>query len=109
MPLLEFTRELSSALINAYKPKTAAVVGRPRKRSSGSGIGQVQKRGPGRVFAVPDPDRDSRCDQIGHWPEYRQSKGRCRFCPALARVYCVECNVALCLNQNRNCFQDFHT
>ena len=101
MPLLEFTKELSSSLINTGKTRVSSGVGRPKKQ-----VGQVPaKRRQGRTFTIPSPDRESRYDYLGHWPEYHQSRRKCRFCPALARVYCSE--VALCLTQGRNCFCGF--
>ena len=91
MPLLEFAIELSSSLINTGR--TSVIRCWKDKKTQ---IGQVPvKRRQGRAFTIPTPDRESRYDHLGHWPEYRQSRRKYRFCPALVRVYCKKCEVAL--------------
>ena len=106
-PLLEFTRDLSEGLLKAGKTKSN-VPGRPKRRSSlDTSVNTVSKKG--RKPSVPLPDRDSRYDSLGHWPEHRSSKGRCKMCPnGYSRVACSKCNTTLCLNKERNCFKDFH-
>lgn len=54
------------------------------------------------------PNDFIRTDGYGHLPEHG-GKGRCRYCrDGTSRMKCVKCKVALCFNQNRNCFAQFH-
>ena len=50
-------------------------------------------------------------DGYAHWPEFNDSRFRCKYrkCALLTYVQCEICNVALCLNKERNCFREFHT
>lgn len=59
------------------------------------------------------PDASLRFDQIGHFFKIDKSRlVRCKHekCDKKSYIYCVKCNVHLCLNiqENRNCFTDFH-
>ncbi len=107
MPLLVFISQLSEALIKAGKTGSSKrPVGRPSKRAS-----EIETETPkrGRTAAVALPDTDSRYDMYGHWPEYREKKNKCRLCKTgYTRVYCLKCNIGLCLTSNKNCFKDFH-
>ena len=75
-PLLEFTRDLSEGLMKAGKMKSNAP-GRPKRRSSLDTFVNTESK-KGQKPSVPLPDRDSRYDSLGHWPEHRSSKGRCK-------------------------------
>ena len=86
MPLLEFTKELSSAQRTTLRHLSRE--DQECKATTG-------------LVNLASGDQGTRYDSLGHWPEYRPLKNKCRFCP--------KCNVALCLTQQRNCFQDFHT
>ncbi|KAF0389230.1 piggybac transposable element-derived protein 4-like [Gigaspora margarita] len=59
-----------------------------------------------------------------HFPEYRTKRSACLWCrymrkknnlpylqnPPQSNIYCSECGVALCCNNQRSsCFKDFHT
>ena len=110
-PLLEFTRELSEGLMNAGKIKP--ILGQPKKSSKSPASIRISNTC-GRVYAVPTPVRDTRYDMIGHWPEFREMKGRCHQCneagkESTPRSYCMKCNMPLCCTQKRNCFLAFHT
>lgn len=55
------------------------------------------------------PVADVRYDAVGHWPEYSQNRKRCKECiKYYSRMRCSKCNVALCLNRDRNCYKVFH-
>lgn len=101
--LLIFSQEIAEALIMANKVPTSSNRGRPSKRKS------VEKRPGGKKPAVPLPCHDVRYDCLGHWPIPVSDKKRCRLCHEYSRINCEKCNIYLCLNQNRNCFREFHT
>lgn len=65
-----------------------------------------QKRGK----VAPVPNKDIRCDQIGHWPQFTEKRGRCKYpgCIGVPKIICVKCNIHLCLTPNSNCFIKFH-
>ena len=108
MSLLIFISKLSDALIKAGKESSCKrPAGRPSKRASEASDAETPKRGRAAVVALPDVD--SRFDMFGHWPEYRKKKNKCRLCKSgYSRVYCLKCNICLCLTSDRNCFKDFH-
>lgn len=101
--LLLFTQELAEALIRANKVPTTNNRGRPSKRKS------LEQRPGGKKPAVPLPCNDVRYDGLGHWPIPISDKKRCRLCQEYSRMSCEKCKLHFCLNQNRNCFRDFHT
>lgn len=51
-----------------------------------------------------------RLDQIGHFPMH-EDRQRCKNgdCVGRSQVVCEKCEVHLCLNNNRNCFKEFHS
>lgn len=58
------------------------------------------------------PSNELRYDQRGHLPKFDQQKNatRCKKenCESRTHVYCVKCNVHLCIAKNKHCFNDFH-
>lgn len=54
-----------------------------------------------------------RYDQRGHFPRFDNNKNatRCKKenCKSRTHMYCVKCNVHLCIAKNKECFVDFHT
>ena len=101
--LLKFTTSISTSLM---KRNTVPKVGRPLKRSS---VDSDKSQGPLRKI-TPNPQVDVRLDCVGHWPEYRDNKRKCRRCKVgQSRVYCMKCDICLCFNGTRNCFFDHHT
>lgn len=95
MPLRKFQASVAAALCNSGKPAR----GRPSLES-------VKKR---KKQVNPAPLDDVRFDEVGHFPTYENKRQRCRNCPdGFAFVKCVKCKVHLCLNENRNCFLDYH-
>ena len=72
----------------------------------------------GKMPKTAAPQDDARFDEIGHWPQHVQKKGRCRACKMTSRVKCLKCSrshgdgngsVYLCLESDRNCFYDYHS
>ena len=53
-------------------------------------------------------------DTADHLPDFAPSQIRCAFCSSKnveSRTYvrCITCNIALCLQKDCNCFQQYHT
>ena len=104
LPLLAFSSKVAAGLTVASKPLERSV-GRPRKHKSI----EDAVAGPGRRILTPTPVNCVRTDQTSHWPCYRDSKGRCRFCKkGIILTSCMKCEVHLCFTSERNCFYDFH-
>ena len=106
--LLKFTSIIASSLTKASKAVKS--VGRPSKRS----LDQSDVTTPSlkRLAKVPTPipATDVRYDNVGHWPECRDDKRKCRLCKTgQSRVFCSKCDICLCLSNARNCFLDFHS
>lgn len=63
-----------------------------------------------RVLADPTPEK--RIQEAAHLPEVTKGiQKRCAMqkCKKKSTVYCVKCNVYLCLVGGRNCFRKFHS
>lgn len=56
------------------------------------------------------PPKDVRTDGIDHFPYWSNDRQRCKLpaCKGKSFVTCQKCNVALCLNKDKNCFLAFH-
>ena len=109
MRLCKFSSKIAHSLLQRDKPVDRPL-GRPLKRKS------VEVRIERRGKWAPAPQADVQFDEIGHWPEKVSSKGKCRHCKMTCRYICKKCsrsvasgNIHLCLEENRNCFYDFHT
>lgn len=63
-----------------------------------------------RVKMKKKPRNELRYDEISHFPEVdkKRNASRCKDCKGSTHFFCSKCNVHLCLNSNRNCFEDFH-
>ena len=62
-----------------------------------------------RAASNSQPDSDVRLDCVAHWPEFRKEKRKCRYCKTgQSRVYCMKCDICLCLSGARNCFVEYH-
>lgn len=106
-PLLDFSLEISASLIKCGKSGISRKVGRPSLEEAEIRA-KAEKRG--RKPDTPLPAKAIRLDTTHHWPEYKETKSRCRHCKTgFSRVYCDKCTVCLCLSNARNCFRDFHT
>ena len=87
------------------RPKPKA--GRPSKCLSTE---PETTQGPSRKKPVQELEVAARVDCIGHWPEHRLNKRKCRLCKTgQSRIYCMKCDICLCLNGTRNCFVEYHT
>ena len=59
---------------------------------------------------VPD---GARTGKVAHLPGIRNSRRRCAHCSTKAiekrtKFYCLTCQVPLCIQEQKNCFQKFH-
>ncbi|KAK3923098.1 PiggyBac transposable element-derived protein 3, partial [Frankliniella fusca] len=55
------------------------------------------------------PDDSIRYDGNHHFPSFRTSQRRCKFCKnGWTTVLCVRCDVSLCFVPTRQCFTHFH-
>ena len=110
MTLLNFTKELSEALIHARQPVKTPSRGRPTKRSLQTDEQEdKENKKKGKTPATPLPCADVRYDATEHWPIAVHEKKRCRFCQSYCRMICSKCKIYVCLVPERNCFGDFHT
>ena len=101
LPLKDFQTQIAYALAKKGKQMK-----RPRGRPSNSP--QPSKKP--RKSAGPAPTDDVRRDNLAHWPIPVEKKMRCKNCiHRFSRMKCSKCDVALCLNNNNNCFLDYHT
>lgn len=63
-----------------------------------------------RCRADPTPER--RTQEAAHLPEVKKGiQKRCALdkCKMKSTVFCIKCNVYLCLVDGRNCFRKYHT
>ena len=56
------------------------------------------------IQRVPD---DVPLDGYCHWPLHKPKRSHCALCKGKTRRS-SKCEKGLCLNENRNCFKDFH-
>ena len=99
MSLLKSTSAITRALTMAGK-----VVARPVGRPSKNGAVSLTPVAPKKSKLNPMPSPDARFDQLGHWPEFRPNKHKCRSCKTLiGRVCCMKCNLCLYLSNPKNC------
>ena len=89
---LDFRYSIAQTMIRKFSSRKRAVpLSRPSKRSRGPSF-----------------------DIVDHLPDFAPSRVRCAFCSSKnveSRTYvrCITCNIALCLQKDRNCFQQYHT
>ena len=107
MSLLKFISKVSLSLLHRNTIPTAKV-GRPSKRMSTDNNTQPEHK----KWAASNsqPDSDVRLDCVAHWPEFRKEKRKCRYCKtgqSQSRVYCMKCDICLCLSATRNCFVEY--
>ena len=92
LSLLVFRYSFSRSMIRKFSSRKRAVtLSRPSKRSRGPLL-----------------------DIVDHLPDFAPCRVRCNFCSSndvesRAYVRCITCNIALCLQKDRNCFQQYHT
>ena len=89
---LDFRYSIAQSMIRKFSSRKRAVpLSRPSKRSRGPSF-----------------------DIMDHLPDFAPSRVRCAFSSSKnveSRTYvrCITCNIALCLQKTRNCFQQYHT
>ena len=89
---LDFRYSIAQTMIRKFSSRKRAVpLSRPLKRSRGPSF-----------------------DIVDHLPDFAPSRVRCAFCSSKnveRRTYvrCITCNIARCLQKDRNCFQQYHT
>ena len=89
---LDFRYSIAQTMIRKFSSRKRAVpLSRPSKRSRGPSF-----------------------DIVDHLPDFAPSRVRCAFCSSKnveSRTYvrCITCNIALCLQKDCNCFQQYHT
>ena len=88
----DFRYSIAQTMIRKFSSRKRAVpLSRPSKRSRGPSF-----------------------DILDHLPDFALSRVRCAFCSSKnvdSRTYvrCMTCNIALCVQNNRNCFKQYHT
>ena len=100
MPLKKFQAEVASSLIQTQKRK----VGRPS-------LDDTLTPPPTKRSATiqGNPSQDVRQDGVNHLPAYTEKRQRCKRCKiGFSYLQCQKCNVWLCLQRERNCFNGFH-
>ena len=57
------------------------------------------------------PAKDIRLDENDDCPDFMDKLQRCKNpeCKGLSFFKCSKCGTAMCLNESKNCFLDFHT
>lgn len=98
--LPEFREQIAYGLCNFSLTKK---VGRPSTTpyEPSSSIGKK---------CVKPPD-DVKFDNTGHIPGMfdKSGKKRCKHCKKSdTQIYCIKCQINLCLTPSKNCFLDFH-
>ncbi|CAH1991171.1 unnamed protein product [Acanthoscelides obtectus] len=107
MPLADFKVAIADALCISGKSVLSRKRGRPSANLEHAYL-EKTKRGP----AAEIPQIEVRKDGIDHLPEWRENeRNRCKHpdCKYQSYIYCVKCQLPLCLNKDRNCYLRFHT
>lgn len=104
LPLLKFKLEVADCLL--LKDKEC---GTKRGRPSAD-VDELYKAKAKRGPTLKIPAKPVRTDMFGHFPEYREKKGRCKNpgCSGICKVFCCKCKVNLCFTPKSNCFMKFH-
>lgn len=103
--LREFRLEVAKALCLSG-PSLMRKRGRPSSFVSDMLEGRKKKKPKATV-----PPVDARTDVIEHFPLWSNTRQRCKMpaCKGKSYITCQKCDVALCLNKDKNCFLSFHT
>lgn len=57
----------------------------------------------------PNPSREARLDEFGHYPSVVVKQNRCKVCKTgFTKVSCMKCKVHLCLTHEKNCYLTYH-
>ena len=105
LSLSEFKVKIAKSLL--YMGKSAD--GKKREKPSFEKEIEAKRRRLNR--GLPLPEKDYRYDHIDHWPVRSKERHLCKMpeCKAKINTYCTKCKVFLCINYDKNCFQNFHT
>ncbi|CAF1561946.1 unnamed protein product, partial [Adineta steineri] len=62
-----------------------------------------------RALTTQHPLSSTRRDGFHHWPK-STTKGRCRNigCHGYSTIICSKCQLRLCINSRKNCFERYH-
>lgn len=103
MSLLDFRIELATTLCSIGVPV-------PLRRGRPSDVQNNidAKRKKANTSSIPP--QDVRLDKENHFPLWNNTRLRCKnpLCKSQTFVICQKCRIALCFNQNKNCFLVFH-
>ncbi|KAK2712118.1 hypothetical protein QYM36_010971 [Artemia franciscana] len=112
MDLLSFRMEIAEALTSA-EGMTPRRRGRPRSLTSSEedkheNVDESVSRK--RKMKLQRPCSAVKNDAFSHWPQKVKGQSRCKNSPCVlkTRTMCLKCNVPLCLEEDRNCFKEFH-
>ena len=105
--LMDFKLAISESLC-----KKQQVVSKRRGRPSSSSAveGAYQRKRKIGHNTHPIPQKSIRMDNVDHFPLVKEKRGRCRLpgCTSAPYIYCMKCEVYLCLDKNKNCYLAFH-
>ncbi|CAF1429375.1 unnamed protein product [Adineta ricciae] len=106
MSLLTFRLNVAESLLKSAPLVPPVKRGRPSLKLST--VESSASTSP-RAAPSPLPPKNIRFDKYDHWP-IQIEKGRCRNagCNGYTRISCSKCKLRLCLNENNNCFKDYH-
>lgn len=114
--LVKFTASISEALIHEQKLPPELVRKRGRPLSSTSAVNtssaeqiDITERPKKRLVSTVISGKESRYDNVGHFPVRAEPKQRCKLCHNYIRMKCVKCNCHLCITKDKNCFLNYHT
>lgn len=104
-PLMVFKAEVAHGLLTYRRIFSVKRTARSREHSE-SPPTRSPRPGPSRLITT-----DARFDDIGHTAIYAK-RARCKHCTNInsySRIKCKKCNVNLCITQNKDCFEAYHT
>ena len=102
LTLIQFTMEVSSALVENAKPTPKKRVGRPALNDTNSSLDASCS------LKRPRKTPDIRYDKHEHWPVHREDRPRYFLCKEKTRLGCSKFEKGLCLTKDRNYFTHFH-
>ena len=102
LTLIQFTMEVSSALVKNAKPTPKKRVGRPALNDTNSSLDASCS------LKRPRKAPDIRYDKHEHWPIHREDRPRYFLCKEKTSLGCSKFEKGLCLTKGRNYFTHFH-
>ena len=98
MQFKRFLADIAGSLVNTMKRP----VGRPSLDAVEPPTKALRVQG--------NPTQDTRKDGVDHMPQWNEKRQRCLNCKTgFSYISCMKCNIWLCLNKDRNCFENYHT